>query len=81
MSDSTDDGETAEKKEQLSQEAEQVPDDEKTEVIEDHQEARKAAERERIEEEKARSKQRENDAEEVANPDRHRDEAPEGGGK
>ena len=30
---------------------------------------------------KARSSQHENDAAEIANPDTHRDEAPEGGGK
>ena len=77
MSDSTDD---ADADEDLPEEADQVPEAEKADVVEEHQDAGKAAEEQRIEEEKARSRQRENDAEEIANPDKHRDEAPEVGG-
>jgi len=81
MSVATDDGsDVADADEDLPEEADRVPKAVKDEVIEEHQEARKAAERERIEEEQEQDEQRQEAAAEIVNPDNHRDEPHEGGG-
>ena len=69
---------TDDPKDDLPEEAEEVPEEDEEEVIEEHLKAREEAQEERAEAEKERSEKREREAEEVVNPDMHRDEPPEG---
>lgn len=68
---------SGEEGEEMPVDTEEIPEEEEEEAEQEQKKARQEADAARTEEEIERSKAREGDAKDVANPDRHRDENPE----